>query len=74
MISRSSFCTYGLLQDVAKRAADRVSAKLEAVRGTGKPFELAEEFRVMTLQVRPRVPPPPPETGSRIPPPNFRNM
>ena len=36
---------------VAKRAVDRLSAKLEAVRGTGESIELAEEFRVMTLQV-----------------------
>eukprot|EP00730_Choanoeca_flexa_P003493 TRINITY_DN11426_c0_g1_i2.p2 TRINITY_DN11426_c0_g1~~TRINITY_DN11426_c0_g1_i2.p2 ORF type:complete len:305 (+),score=36.83 TRINITY_DN11426_c0_g1_i2:2184-3098(+) len=36
---------------VAKRAVDRLSVKLEAIRGTGKTIELAEEFRVMTLQV-----------------------
>ena len=37
--------------EVAKRAVDRLSAKLEAARGTGKPVEIAEEFRIMTLQV-----------------------
>lgn len=36
---------------VAKRAVDRLSVRLEAKRGTGEPVELAEEFRVMTLQV-----------------------
>lgn len=36
---------------MAKRAVDRLSAKLEAIRGTGECIELAEEFRVMTLQV-----------------------
>ncbi len=37
---------------VAKKAADRVSAKLERLRGTGKTIDMAEEFRVMTLEVR----------------------
>jgi cytochrome P450 len=36
---------------VAKRAVDRLSVRLEAKRGTGEKVELAEEFRVMTLQV-----------------------
>ena len=36
---------------VAKRAVDRLSLRLEAKRGKGEPVELAEEFRVMTLQV-----------------------
>lgn len=36
---------------VAKGAVDRLSARFEAARGTGKPVEIAEEFRVMTLQV-----------------------
>lgn len=36
---------------VAKRAVDRLSLRLEEKRGTGEPVELAEEFRVMTLQV-----------------------
>ena len=39
------------LQEVAKRAVDRLSKRLEAARGTGKPVEIAEEFRIMTLQV-----------------------
>eukprot|EP00040_Diaphanoeca_grandis_P039895 m.260514 g.260514 ORF g.260514 m.260514 type:complete len:520 (-) comp40030_c0_seq1:106-1665(-) len=37
--------------DVAKRAVDRLSIKLEKIRGTGKSVEICEEFRVMTLQV-----------------------
>eukprot|EP00729_Bicosta_minor_P000691 gene691-20261_t len=37
--------------DVAKRAVDRLTVKLEKYRGTGKPVEIAEEFRVLTLQV-----------------------
>jgi cytochrome P450 len=36
---------------VAKKAADRLSAKLEKLRGTGKTIDMAEEFRVMTLEV-----------------------
>ncbi|EDQ87567.1 uncharacterized protein MONBRDRAFT_33214 [Monosiga brevicollis MX1] len=36
---------------VAKRAIDRLSEKLEAIRGTGEYIEIAEEFRVLTLQV-----------------------
>ncbi len=39
--------------EVAKRAVDRLSAKLEALRGTGKTIDMAEEFRVMTLEVLP---------------------
>jgi cytochrome P450 len=36
---------------VAKAAVDRLCHRLEKYRGTGKSIELAEEFRVMTLQV-----------------------
>eukprot|EP00911_Craspedida_sp_UC1_P000520 UC1_evm1s394 len=36
---------------VAKRAVDRLSAKLEAARLRGESVEIAEEFRVLTLQV-----------------------
>eukprot|EP00124_Ichthyophonus_hoferi_P004612 Ihof_evm2s530 gene=Ihof_evmTU2s530 len=36
---------------VAKKAGDRLSRKLETYRGTGKPIEMAEEFRLMTLEV-----------------------
>eukprot|EP00123_Amoebidium_parasiticum_P010284 comp20006_c0_seq1/m.24492 comp20006_c0_seq1/g.24492 ORF comp20006_c0_seq1/g.24492 comp20006_c0_seq1/m.24492 type:complete len:527 (-) comp20006_c0_seq1:146-1726(-) len=36
---------------VAKKAVDRLSRKLEAHRGTGKPIEIAEEFRLLTLEV-----------------------
>ncbi len=36
---------------IAKRAVDRLSAKLEHVRGTGVPVHLEEEFRLVTLQV-----------------------
>ena len=39
-------------QGVAKAAVDRLCHRLEKYRGTGKSIELAEEFRVMTLQVR----------------------
>ena len=39
-------------QGVAKAAVDRLCHRLEEYRGTGKSIELAEEFRVMTLQVR----------------------
>jgi len=37
---------------IAKRAVDRLSEKLEHVRGTGIPVHLEEEFRLLTLQVR----------------------
>lgn len=30
---------------------DRLSAKLEKLRGTGKTIEMGEEFRILTLQV-----------------------
>jgi cytochrome P450 len=36
---------------IAKRAVDRLSAKLEGVRRTGTPVHLEEEFRLLTLQV-----------------------
>jgi hypothetical protein len=36
---------------IVKRAVDRLSAKLENVRGTGVPVHLEEEFRLLTLQV-----------------------
>eukprot|EP00043_Microstomoeca_roanoka_P004935 m.52670 g.52670 ORF g.52670 m.52670 type:complete len:548 (+) comp12727_c0_seq1:16-1659(+) len=36
---------------VARRAADRLSMKLQEHVENGKPIELAEEFRVLTLQV-----------------------
>lgn len=36
---------------IAKRAVDRLSEKLEGVRGTGKEVHLEEEFRLLTLQV-----------------------
>lgn len=36
---------------IAKRAADRLCAKLEAVKGTGQTIEMEEEFRLLTLQV-----------------------
>jgi cytochrome P450 len=37
---------------IAKRAVDRLGDKLEALRGTGTPVHLEEEFRLLTLQVR----------------------
>ena len=37
--------------DVAKRAVDRLSVKLDALRGTGATIEMAEEFRILTLTV-----------------------
>lgn len=36
---------------IAKEAADRLSSKLEPLRGTKQPVEMAEEFRKLTLQV-----------------------
>jgi hypothetical protein len=37
--------------DIAKRAVDRLSEKLEGYRGKGIPVEMSEEFRHTTLQV-----------------------
>ena len=37
--------------DIATRAVDRLSDKLEAFRGKGVPVEMSEEFRHTTLQV-----------------------
>jgi beta-ring hydroxylase len=37
--------------DISTRAVNRLSEKLEKIRGTGKEIELAEEFRLLTLQV-----------------------
>ena len=37
--------------DIAKRATDRLSEKLEGYRGKGIPVEMSEEFRHTTLQV-----------------------
>jgi cytochrome P450 len=37
--------------DVAKRAVDRLSHRIKAHCDSGQPIEIAEEFRVMTLQV-----------------------
>ena len=36
--------------DIATRAVDRLCVKLEKIRGTGEEIELAEEFRLLTLQ------------------------
>ena len=36
---------------VAKRAADRISVKLEAAKRSGKAVDMEEEFRLLTLQV-----------------------
>ena len=36
---------------VAKRAADRISVKLEAAKRSGKAIDMEEEFRLLTLQV-----------------------
>lgn len=36
---------------ISREAVDRLTARLEKWRGTGKPIEMAEEFRHMTLQV-----------------------
>jgi hypothetical protein len=52
---------------VAKRAVDRLSLRLEAKRGTGEPVEVAEEFRVMTLQVRYTPPKISLSSGQRVP-------
>ena len=36
---------------MAKRAVDRLSLKLEKLKGSGQTIEMAEEFRILTLQV-----------------------
>ena len=36
---------------ISKAAVDRLSHKLAAVKGTGRPVDMAEEFRMLTLQV-----------------------
>jgi len=36
---------------IAKEAVDRLSAKLAGVKGSGQPVDMAEEFRMLTLQV-----------------------
>lgn len=36
---------------IARQAADRLSAKLAGMRGTGAAFSIEEEFRLLTLQV-----------------------
>ena len=36
---------------IAKEAVDRLSAKLAGVKGSGRPVDMAEEFRMLTLQV-----------------------
>lgn len=36
---------------IAQRATDRLSAKLEKLRGAGVPIDMNEEFRLLTLQV-----------------------
>jgi len=39
------------IPQLAKEATDRLSVKLEKIRGTGQSIEIAEEFRHLTLQV-----------------------
>jgi cytochrome P450 len=36
---------------IARRAADRIAAKLEEARGQGEAIDMEEEFRLLTLQV-----------------------
>lgn len=36
---------------IAMHAAGRLGAKLEAARGSGRPVDMEEEFRLLTLQV-----------------------
>jgi hypothetical protein len=36
---------------IAKRGTDRLCAKLEKIKGTGKSIDIEEEFRLLTLQV-----------------------
>lgn len=36
---------------IAKKAVDRLSEKLEGLRGTGEAIDIEEEFRLLTLQV-----------------------
>ena len=44
-------CRHVLQIGVAKRAADRISVKLEAAKRAGKAVDMEEEFRLLTLQV-----------------------
>ena len=44
-------CRHVLQIGVAKRAADRISVKLEAAKRSGKAIDMEEEFRLLTLQV-----------------------
>jgi cytochrome P450 len=36
---------------ISKAAVDRLSSKLTALKGTGRPVDMAEELRMLTLQV-----------------------
>ena len=36
---------------ISKAAVDRLSAKLATLKGTGRPVDMAEELRMLTLQV-----------------------
>ena len=36
---------------ISKAAVDRLSRKLAALKGTGRPVDMAEELRMLTLQV-----------------------
>mmetsp|Transcript_26506 Transcript_26506/g.67408 ORF Transcript_26506/g.67408 Transcript_26506/m.67408 type:complete len:518 (-) Transcript_26506:88-1641(-) len=36
---------------IAKRGTDRLCAKLEKIKGTGKSIDIEEEFRLLTLQI-----------------------
>ena len=44
-------CIHVLQIGVAKRAADRISVKLDAAKRSGKAIDMEEEFRLLTLQV-----------------------
>ena len=44
-------CCHVQVVGIAKEAVDRLSAKLAAVKGSGQSVDMAEEFRMLTLQV-----------------------
>ena len=54
---------------IGKRAADRISVKLEAAKRLGQAVDMEEEFRLLTLQViGEAVLSLPPEECDRVPP------
>lgn len=50
-INHDGMCINCVQIGVARRAADRLSEKLEEARGQGAAVDMEEEFRLLTLQV-----------------------